>query len=232
MPENDYADWAEQNGQKKREISDRIAGIQQRINRNTIQKGKEALEQGRPLACDLSSWLTKQEACGRLGGISERTLDRMVERHEIERRPRPRPGRSPEAVHNPKDVEAKLPRNPYVMPAEEAAASTGSSPESTEFSETGDAVTTVAKSPAIPAIALLTEYRRLLAAGTPAPVKLWLTVAEALEYSGLTKALLRRLVKDGRLPGIKDRSVKIRRADLEALTPAKIESRLSGAISG
>jgi excisionase family DNA binding protein len=57
-----------------------------------------------------------------------------------------------------------------------------------------------------------------LAAPRTAPsVKLYLTVTEAAEYTGLTETLLRHKIKDGELKALKDRGWKIRRADLEKL---------------
>lgn len=54
---------------------------------------------------DLSTWPTKPEAAARLG-ISERSLERLVEQGKPpERRMRQRPGKRPEPVFNPEEVE-------------------------------------------------------------------------------------------------------------------------------
>jgi excisionase family DNA binding protein len=47
--------------------------------------------------------------------------------------------------------------------------------------------------------------------------KLFLTVREACELSGLSRALLVRRIKSGELAALKDGSWKIRRSDIEKL---------------
>jgi hypothetical protein len=49
----------------------------------------------------------------------------------------------------------------------------------------------------------------------PQPPALYLTLAAAREYSGLSLALLRRLVHSGELPSIRDGALKVRRVDLD-----------------
>ena len=72
-----------------------------------------------------ADWPDKNEAAKRIG-VSVKTLERMADRGEIEQRMRPRPGASPQAVFNPKDVEREASKRaavngkPFVLPAEQA----------------------------------------------------------------------------------------------------------------
>lgn len=64
----------------------------------------------------------------------------------------------------------------------------------------------------------LVEAARALSVAYPPPwTKLYLTLEEASQFSGLSREYLQRLVKEGRLSAVNDRGVKIRRADLESL---------------
>src|SRR5262249_19683336 len=47
--------------------------------------------------------------------------------------------------------------------------------------------------------------------------RLYLTLAEAVEFSGLSREYLQRLVREQRLTAVDDGGLKIRRADLESL---------------
>lgn len=51
----------------------------------------------------------------------------------------------------------------------------------------------------------------------PTVPKLFLTIEEAAQYSGLSQAYLRNQVHKGHLSALKDRGWKIRRADLDKL---------------
>ena len=47
--------------------------------------------------------------------------------------------------------------------------------------------------------------------------ELFLTLDEAVEYTGLTRAFLKRAIGEGVIEAIKDRSWKVRRSDLEEI---------------
>ena len=169
----------------------------------------------------LEHWLTLAETASRLQR-SEKTILRMCAAGELQRRDRPRPGKKPETVIHPADVDRleQAMRAPHVMPAvgsNGGAASTALAPI---------APTALAELPHTTGVAIRTEtpmpIDRLLASlsRASAPPPLWLTIAEASEYSGLSQSLLRRLIANGRLPSIRDRAVKVRRADLDTLDPA------------
>lgn len=62
-------------------------------------------------------------------------------------------------------------------------------------------------------------FRALLGPITP-PQPQFLTLKEAAEYTGLSVAFLRRLVRAEILPHIRDRRIKVRRSDLDNLSLA------------
>ena len=70
---------------------------------------------------------------------------------------------------------------------------------------------------ALAAWGLLDLVSRAKAVQQMAPVPQWITIREASAYSGLSIALLRRLVTTKKLPSLKDGAVKVRRNDLDNL---------------
>lgn len=154
----------------------------------------------------LSTWLTTPEACARLG-ISERTLDRKVAARQIERRNRPAEGRRPIPVHNPEDIARLIAREPAVEIMRAIAPSVGG--------EINVAANLTAR-PA-PAVDQIVPLVVGLLESIPRPPRAWMTIVEASAYSGLSKAALRRLVKDGALPGLRDGAMKVRKVDLDEL---------------
>lgn len=64
----------------------------------------------------------------------------------------------------------------------------------------------------------LVEAAQALSVAYPPPwTKLYLTLEEAAQFSGLSREYLQRLIREGRLTAVDDRGVKIRRTDLESL---------------
>jgi len=64
----------------------------------------------------------------------------------------------------------------------------------------------------------LVEAANALSAAYPRPLpKLYLTLAEASQFSGLSTEYLKRLVKEKLLTAVDDGGLKIRRADIESL---------------
>lgn len=64
----------------------------------------------------------------------------------------------------------------------------------------------------------LVEAAQALSVAYPGPLpKLYLTLAEASQFSGLSREYLQKLVKEKRLTAVNDGGLKIRRADLESL---------------
>lgn len=160
---------------------------------------------------DLSTWYPKPEAARRMG-ISERTLDRRCESGSgPERRERPRPGLKPEPVYNPDDVERLATPKAHVMPADVAIPVDERSPVPVARPSSPDLLPALLDRVGSAVESWLAETR------PPVPPALYLTLPQASAYTGLTVALLRRLVKAGKLAAIRDRAVKVRRADLENL---------------
>lgn len=174
---------------------------------------------------DLSKWLTKAETAAILG-ISERTLDRLGEQGKgPERRLRPRPGKKPEPVYRPEDVQAMAAaqNKPMII-----------APDSPL--RTAPAAGSIApRPPAQPPLgvaeffALVDGIAQKVTAVLPRAEKLWLTLEEAAQVSGLSEAFLRRLVRTGNLPAVRDRAWKVRRSDLANIAPHAALAKSAGA---
>ena len=67
------------------------------------------------------------------------------------------------------------------------------------------------------ALALLTSLAEITDRARPRHEKLWLTLPEAADYTGLSETFLRRLVCHGKLASVRDRARKVRRTDLDSL---------------
>jgi hypothetical protein len=173
---------------------------------------------------DLSHWLTKPEAAARLG-VSERTLDRMGSSGPA-RAERPRPGKKPEVVFNPDDVAAltapKPDINPPAMPRLGAPANTAA------LALRGEG----AMPPVVTAaLTIIEKVAQTMSERRPAPAtfqEIWLTAENAAAYSGLSKALLIRLARAGRLVAIKDPGWKFRRMDIDNADIRTLVAGLAG----
>lgn len=171
---------------------------------------------------DLSTWLSDAEVCARLE-ISARTLDREAKAGRMHPMNRHRPGLRAQRVWNPEDIDARLPQRPaQVMPPETPPVrfrpylSDVQIPPVTELSRSGDlgGALVTALAGALQRIADVVETRTL---PPQRPATPWLTLPDASEYTGLSVAYLRRVIKAGKLPWIRDRAIKVRRADLDNL---------------
>jgi hypothetical protein len=150
----------------------------------------------------LEDWLTKQQAAQFLG-VAEKTVDRMAAKGELQKSERKQPGRAPIVVFHPDDVgKAKAARQhapePFVM-------------------QTNTAVQPMSD-PDVPVRPLLDRLSNVLelAAHQSVPLrdKVYLTMAEAHTYSGLSRDVIRQAVRDGK---VKRLGRVYRRADLEQL---------------
>jgi excisionase family DNA binding protein len=177
---------------------------------------------------DLSTWLTKADAAARLG-LSERTLDRLVAAGKgPECRDRRRPGKRPEPVYNPRDLDV-LAGAAAARPAVIAAASPIGQPqldvqraidaEGIMWGEIPRPLGVVLR--VIEQLAQITRHPEPAAASPP-----WLTMREAAKYSGLSESLLRRLARSGELFSVRDGARKVRRHDLDKL---EVLARLAAA---
>ena len=149
---------------------------------------------------NLDQWKTKAEAAEILS-VSEKTVERMAERGEIGKAERKIPGRRPLPVFDPGDIEkvsqqTLKPRSPGFPAPVASTALARISPQDAR------------------AMAAAMVGTNLASRAVSTAEKLYLTVPEASEYSGLSKAYIRRLIKTEKLPALKDRGWKIRREHL------------------
>ena len=152
---------------------------------------------------DFSTWVPKQDACEQLG-YSYRTLERKLIKLKLRTAQRDVPGRHPITIIHPADFQRL--KN-QVIPA---------TPALIEH-ENGQELT--------PVTALPPVWRDFAAAvlGTLPypPRKLFLSLREAADYSGLPQTDLERLIEAGELKARevrKGRAKMISRRSLEALT--------------
>ena len=163
------------------------------------------------MSINLNTWLTDKEAAARLG-VAPRTLDREIERGHLHPQRRPVPGRKPERVWDPEEIQSKMPAPPArVIPPSSTALAELSGPSNLPASLNGNGL--------IPPEAQMAIIARLVemvadARQTPKP---WITLTEASETTGLTRKLLRRLIANGSLEGIRDVAIKVHRESLETL---------------
>ena len=147
----------------------------------------------------LDDWFTKSQAAALLQ-VSEKTIERLARKGEIHRETRKRPGVRPSPVYSPEDLDrvktAQVPQVVVMPPQAEAGG--------------------------VPALAPrvdLPSFLQSLVTGADVPLrdKLFLTVKEAVRFSGLPESTIRRLLRSGKLPGFKAGGWRIRRVDLEEL---------------
>ena len=159
----------------------------------------------------LDHWKPKREAAELLQ-CSEKTVERMATRKEIQKALRRSPGKPPMVVYHPEDIES----------LRRAMSTTEAFPISSDDSAVdGERSLPARRAGASDLILQLADA--LSPARDTAPSlsdlghKIYLTLEEAARYSGLTKSLLLQKLKADKLKGFKDRGWKIRRVDLEAL---------------
>jgi excisionase family DNA binding protein len=151
---------------------------------------------------DFSTWIPKQDACEQLG-YSYRTLERKLIKLKLRTAQRDVPGRHPITIIHPADFQRL--KN-QVIPATPAP-----------IAENG---TELEPRPSLPP-ALRNFAAAVLGTLPYPPRKLFLTLREAADYSGLPQTDLERLIASGELKARtvrKGRSQMISRRSLEALT--------------
>lgn len=158
------------------------------------QEGHRDSSESKVIKASKVTWLTKPEAA-RAVGVSIRSIERLVEKGKVKQRFLKVVGRRPIAVLNPTDVEkAKketIAEVPPQLPEQIATLLPRAMPS--------DILTTITTS---------------LAALQGRELKMFLTLPEAAELTGLSIGHLNRLRKEGKLPSIVDGQVKVRRTDL------------------
>ena len=148
----------------------------------------------------LDDWFTKSQAASVLR-VSEKTIERLATKGEIRRATRKRPGVRPSPVYCPKDLDrvknAQTPPAVVMPPQAEAGGVPALAPRAGELS----------------------AFLQSLITGADVPLrdKLFLSVKEATRFSGLPESTIRRLLRSGKLPGVKTGGWRIKRSDLEQL---------------
>jgi len=156
---------------------------------------------------NFAGWRPKMEVAEELK-ISERTLERLIQRKRIRRAYRRVPGRKPLAVLNPDDVarlksETLAPLPVYATSGCEVVSSL---------------TTTTAPLPALIHVAEgVLDVLHTLAHDRLLSQQLMLSLAEASRYSGLSQAYLRQQIKAGKLRAVRDGEWKVSRMSLEKL---------------
>lgn len=146
---------------------------------------------------DLSTWVPKSDVV-RETGISERSLERRVQARKIRQGYRTMPGRRPLPVLHPDDVEA--------LRAEMVQ----------QVTEEQERALTIPVRPGGSSEAF-TALMTAMAQSAPKERPAFMGLKEASNYFGLSVAYLKRAIDAGELQAVKDRGLKIRRRDLDAL---------------
>ena len=151
---------------------------------------------------ELDDWKTKGEAAELLG-CSEKTVERYAKQNRIQKVLRRNPGRKAMPVFHPGDIET--------LRAEAVRLKAFPVDRTTT-----QALALPARQGAVEMLVNLMADR-VSPPATAARHKLFLTLAEAADYSGMSQGWLRQKIRAGALPAIKTRGWKIRRSDLEEL---------------
>ena len=147
-------------------------------------------------------WITKEQA-HRVSGLSTKTLETRAKRGEIERVERKRPSDGRKVVLYRTDDVLRLrqatTRAPFPLPPH----------------ETGPALV---QRVSLEELVALFHVARTASEKASAPAALFLTYAQAVTFSGLTRPQLREQVAAGKVATIgRGRGLRLRRRDLEAL---------------
>lgn len=163
-----------------------------------------------PQLPDLSQWLTDDEAIARLG-IGRRSLDRESEGGRLHPMKRPVPGQRAERVWDPAEIDARAPQPPRSMQVVSTVP-----PSMSGMSESSHLPALPGSMGAEAMEAVIMRLVEMVAAASQSP-KPWITLDEASEATGLSRKLLRRLIGNGQLQGVRDVSIKVHRGDLDTL---------------
>lgn len=155
---------------------------------------------------DLAAWLTKQEAA-RAIGVSEKQIERLARKGQIEQKFRTAPGQARVSIFHPGDVEriANAQRTTFRVNETALAVSDRADNRSSDVLwKHFDAL------PAL--LAGLSDLAAKFNAEHATTV--YVSLDEAMRLTGLSGATIRRLAREGRLARL---SRKYRRVDLEKL---------------
>ena len=152
----------------------------------------------------LPDWKTLTEAAEILK-CSNRTILRMAEQKRIQRVSRRIPGRKPMPIFNPLDLEAirkeTLENEPFLVAQQ--VENLALAPQTRQRG--------------LDLLAQMFTDRSAAAPRVPLERKIFLTLIEASEYSGMPRAWILQKIKADELPALKSRGWRIRRADIELL---------------
>jgi hypothetical protein len=177
------------------------------------------MKEEKPQHQDISSWKTKKEIATTLG-ITERTLERKIDKGEIRSAERPVPGRRPAIVLHPEDVE-RLEKS-ILKPIPTAVGDMSKRQLTTAPTAVENRVArTLKPSPDLAALMALMSRPPLRVTE-----KYLLSTAEAAEISGLSQWRLRTAARTGLIPFVKGRSYLFRPADIRLF----IDSLVRGAV--
>jgi D-alanyl-D-alanine carboxypeptidase len=153
----------------------------------------------------LESWYTEAEAAARLG-TTARTVQRYIEQGKIEVQKRPRDGKKPENVCNPRDVAALMP-SAHVMPEATPATSNGGTEIAVFPNQQRMPFDTGVLLNFIEALTVALQRQQqpaLPAAAAPAEtLPPWLTLSEASAQSRLSPSFLREQIRAGKLIAVR-----------------------------
>jgi excisionase family DNA binding protein len=153
---------------------------------------------------DHSDWLTVDQAAAALN-TSDRTVRRMIRDHKIGTSTRPRHGRRPEVICDPRDVEMlKQASVQMVVVPPDAQGPLGAPREAH----------------ALTGLDVVLALMDRLQPPRNGHEKAFLNLGEASDRTGLTKACLKRLARSGDIVAFKDRGWKFSRRDLDNLDTA------------
>src|SRR5262245_30029428 len=164
---------------------------------------------------DYSTWRTKQQAADEIG-VSTKTIEQFAKAGELDQATWKRPKGMPLAVFDPDGVtriaHTRNPSKPLVLPVGRVVPASGNGH--------GAALVPVQSDSALEGmqdVKRLTGFVLDALRASQVYTKLFLTLEEAADVSGLPLAYLRRRVREGTLPAIKSGGWRIRRRDLEGL---------------
>jgi hypothetical protein len=157
-----------------------------------------------PVPVPLDGWLTKGEVMKRTG-LSDRTIDRKVEAGEIQMRQQTVPGRRPLPLYSPDDIErliaSSINSRPFIMPPDP-----GPSFSQQLVPMANNAVQEIGR-----VLSGVGDVRKNAFGG-----RTYLTIKEAVEFTGLPANVLLTAVKEGEIKGRKAGKWYLQRQSIEA----------------
>jgi|SRR5581483_6604784 len=179
---------------------------------------------------DYSTWLTKQQAADAIG-VSTKLIEKFAQEKHLQSAKWKRPeGGARIAVYHPHDVERlRKERNPEAQPFVIAPSKDGAPDDVPAFAEAPAATSAPNTALAVRQPSAEQFLQAIAAAmgsgsqtsqnlGVRISERLFLTIPESADYSGLPQSHLRRLMADGTLKAMRTGGGwRIRRADLEKL---------------